>query len=118
MLLSGCDEAALSLSTDLQIHDLQHILFTMCYCNYLRCCCRLSTHSSCADFCVQGPSSEALHLGHLVPFMFTKYLQDAFKAPLVIQLTDDEKSLWKNLDVDEARRLGREVFNRCTSDGS
>lgn len=23
----------------------------------------------------QGPSSEALHLGHLVPFMFTKYLQ-------------------------------------------
>ncbi|CAD7704142.1 unnamed protein product [Ostreobium quekettii] len=56
----------------------------------------------------RGPSSEALHLGHLVPFMFTKYLQDAFKAPLVIQLTDDEKSLWKNLDVDEARRLARE----------
>jgi hypothetical protein len=24
---------------------------------------------------LQGPSSEALHLGHLVPFMFTKYLQ-------------------------------------------
>ena len=23
----------------------------------------------------QGPSSEALHLGHLVPFMFTKWLQ-------------------------------------------
>lgn len=23
----------------------------------------------------RGPSSEALHLGHLVPFMFTKYLQ-------------------------------------------
>ncbi len=44
---------------------------------------------------VQGPSSEALHLGHLIPFMFTKYLQDAFKVPLVIQLTDDEKFLWK-----------------------
>lgn len=56
----------------------------------------------------RGPSSEALHLGHLVPFLFTKYLQDAFKAPLVIQLTDDEKSLWKNLDVEEARRLARE----------
>ncbi|CAI8615171.1 unnamed protein product [Vicia faba] len=26
-----------------------------------------------------GPSSEASHLGHLIPFMFTKYLQDAFK---------------------------------------
>jgi hypothetical protein len=25
--------------------------------------------------CLQGPSSEALHLGHLVPFMFTKWLQ-------------------------------------------
>ncbi|KAG2439245.1 hypothetical protein HXX76_004606 [Chlamydomonas incerta] len=56
----------------------------------------------------RGPSSEALHLGHLVPFMFTKYLQDAFGAPLVIQLTDDEKSLWRGLDIDEARRLARE----------
>ena len=33
----------------------------------------------------RGPSSEALHLGHLVPFMFTKYLQDAFRCPLVVQ---------------------------------
>ncbi|KAL5099318.1 hypothetical protein RYX36_003645, partial [Vicia faba] len=56
----------------------------------------------------RGPSSEALHLGHLIPFMFTKYLQDAFKVPLVIQLTDDEKFLWKNLTVDECRRLARE----------
>ncbi|KAL6765634.1 hypothetical protein V8C86DRAFT_2455941 [Haematococcus lacustris] len=56
----------------------------------------------------RGPSSEALHLGHLVPFMFTKYLQDAFNVPLVIQLTDDEKSIWKGLDVTEARRLARE----------
>lgn len=44
---------------------------------------------------MQGPSSEALHLGHLVPFIFTKYLQDAFKVPLVIQITDDEKTLWR-----------------------
>ena len=58
---------------------------------------------------MQGPSSEALHLGHLVPFMFTKYLQDAFGVPLVIQLTDDEKCIWKGLDIDEARRLAREV---------
>lgn len=61
---------------------------------------------------MQGPSSEALHLGHLVPFMFTKYLQDAFNVPLVIQLTDDEKSLWRGLDIDEARRLAREVGGR------
>ena len=56
----------------------------------------------------RGPSSEALHLGHLIPFMFTKYLQDAFKVPLVIQLTDDEKALWRGIEVEEARRLARE----------
>ncbi|KAM7274478.1 hypothetical protein ACFE04_016344 [Oxalis oulophora] len=56
----------------------------------------------------RGPSSEALHLGHLIPFMFTKYLQEAFKVPLVIQLTDDEKCMWKNLSVEETQRLGRE----------
>jgi tryptophanyl-tRNA synthetase len=56
----------------------------------------------------RGPSSEALHLGHLVPFMFTKYLQDAFNVPLVIQLTDDEKAIWKGIDIDESRRLARE----------
>ncbi|KAK4706228.1 hypothetical protein R3W88_034210 [Solanum pinnatisectum] len=56
----------------------------------------------------RGPSSEALHLGHLIPFMFTKYLQDAFKVPLVIQLTDDEKCMWKNLSVEESQRLARE----------
>ena len=42
---------------------------------------------------LQGPSSEALHLGHLVPFPFTTWLQKTFRVPLVIQLTDDEKFL-------------------------
>jgi tryptophanyl-tRNA synthetase len=56
----------------------------------------------------RGPSSEALHLGHLVPFQFTKWLQDAFGAPLVIQLTDDEKFLWKDLSLEETHRLARE----------
>jgi len=32
----------------------------------------------------RGPSSEALHLGHLIPFMFTKYLQKVFKVPLLV----------------------------------
>jgi tryptophanyl-tRNA synthetase len=32
----------------------------------------------------RGPSAEALHLGHTIPFLFTKYLQDAFDVPLVI----------------------------------
>uniref|UniRef100_A0A7S0NQL9 Tryptophan--tRNA ligase, cytoplasmic n=1 Tax=Calcidiscus leptoporus TaxID=127549 RepID=A0A7S0NQL9_9EUKA len=56
----------------------------------------------------RGPSSEALHLGHLVPFMFTKYLQDVFQCPLVVQMTDDEKFLWKDLALDECHRLAFE----------
>ena len=44
---------------------------------------------------MQGPSSEALHLGHLIPFMFNVWLQKVFKVPIVIQITDDEKYLWR-----------------------
>ena len=40
--------------------------------------------------------------------MVSRYLQDAFKVPLVIQLTDDEKFLWKNLTIEESLRLARE----------
>merc|ERR1719356_167272 len=54
----------------------------------------------------RGATSEALHVGHLVPFHFTKYLQEAFNVPLVIQLTDDEKFYYKEkLTLEEARRL-------------
>ncbi|CAK9025690.1 Tryptophan--tRNA ligase [Durusdinium trenchii] len=56
----------------------------------------------------RGPSSGSLHFGHLVPFVFTKWLQDAFNAPLVIQLTDDEKFLWKDLTLEEANMLAYE----------
>jgi hypothetical protein len=53
----------------------------------------------------RGPSSEALHLGHLIPFHFTKWLQDTFDCPLVIQLTDDEKFLFKpDLKLEECNR--------------
>jgi tryptophanyl-tRNA synthetase len=43
----------------------------------------------------RGPSSDSMHLGHLVPFFFCKFLQDAFHAKLVIQITDDEKFIFK-----------------------
>jgi tryptophanyl-tRNA synthetase len=49
-----------------------------------------------------------MHLGHLIPFMFTKYLQDAFGVPLVIQLTDDEKFLWKDMTLEKAHQLAFE----------
>jgi len=56
----------------------------------------------------RGPSSEALHFGHLVPFIFTKYLQDAFNVPLVIQMTDDEKFLWKDLTLEDCANFTRQ----------
>lgn len=49
----------------------------------------------------RGPSSESMHLGHLIPFLFTKWLQDAFNAPLVIQMTDDEKFIFKGVYDDQ-----------------
>ena len=42
----------------------------------------------------RGPSSGSMHLGHAVPFLFTKELQDLFDVPLVVMLTDDEKFLY------------------------
>uniref|UniRef100_A0AAY4DQ85 Tryptophan--tRNA ligase, cytoplasmic n=1 Tax=Denticeps clupeoides TaxID=299321 RepID=A0AAY4DQ85_9TELE len=52
----------------------------------------------------RGPSSEAMHVGHLIPFIFTKWLQEVFNIPLVIQMTDDEKYLWKDLTLEECHR--------------
>ncbi|KAI9688782.1 MAG: hypothetical protein M1822_001139 [Bathelium mastoideum] len=43
----------------------------------------------------RGPSSGSVHIGHTIPFEFTRWLQDVFDVPLVIMLTDDEKALFK-----------------------
>uniref|UniRef100_A0AC34RHW9 Tryptophan--tRNA ligase n=1 Tax=Panagrolaimus sp. JU765 TaxID=591449 RepID=A0AC34RHW9_9BILA len=54
----------------------------------------------------RGPSSGSLHLGHLIPFMFTKWLQEAFDVPVIVQMTDDEKYLWKDFkNMDELRKI-------------
>lgn len=50
----------------------------------------------------RGPSSGSMHVGHLVPFIFTKWLQEVFNVPLVVQMTDDEKYLWKDLTIETA----------------
>ncbi len=42
----------------------------------------------------RGPGGK-MHIGHLVPFIFTKWLQDVFKVNLYIEVTDDEKFLLK-----------------------
>lgn len=56
----------------------------------------------------RGPSSDSMHLGHLIPFIMTKWLQETFDVPLVIQLTDDEKTLWKDLTVEQSMKMARE----------
>mmetsp|Transcript_14394 Transcript_14394/g.20073 ORF Transcript_14394/g.20073 Transcript_14394/m.20073 type:complete len:299 (-) Transcript_14394:55-951(-) len=42
-----------------------------------------------------------MHIGHLVPFLFTKHLQDLFDVPVVIQMSDDEKFLHKDFSMDQ-----------------
>ncbi|KAK0517078.1 hypothetical protein JMJ35_000233 [Cladonia borealis] len=57
----------------------------------------------------RGPSSDSMHVGHTIPFEFTKYLQDAFDVPLIIMLTDDEKFLHSpKLSLKECRRFALE----------
>ena len=65
----------------------------------------------------RGPSSAAMHLGHLVPFLFTAWLQKAFQCPLVIQMTDDEKFLFKGeYDGNNAGDGGDDDNNNRTGD--
>lgn len=37
-----------------------------------------------------------------------RWLQDAFNVPLVIQMSDDEKVIWKDMTVEEGIRLSKE----------
>ena len=43
----------------------------------------------------RGPSG-LIHLGHVMPWLFTKYLQDRFDVKLIFQITDDEKFLFND----------------------
>lgn len=48
----------------------------------------------------RGPSGNT-QLGHLTPYLFTKYLQEAFDCDLYFQMTDDEKFLVKPKSMEE-----------------
>ncbi|MBL7100350.1 MAG: tryptophan--tRNA ligase [Nanoarchaeota archaeon] len=49
--------------------------------------------------------SGPIHLGHLVPWMFTKWLQDKFKCELWFQFPDEEKFLFKeNLTLEDTKK--------------
>jgi tryptophanyl-tRNA synthetase len=53
----------------------------------------------------RGPSG-LVHLGHLMPWLFTKYLQDKFNVKLIFQITDDEKFLFNdNKDLEAINKF-------------
>jgi tryptophanyl-tRNA synthetase len=52
----------------------------------------------------RAPSGNT-HLGHLIPWMFTKWLQDKFDVELYFQFPDEEKFLFKdNLTLDDTKK--------------
>jgi tryptophanyl-tRNA synthetase len=54
----------------------------------------------------RGPSGP-VHVGHLVPWIFTKYLQEKFNTRLYFQMTDDEKFvIEENLKLPETAKYG------------
>lgn len=55
----------------------------------------------------RGPSGNT-HLGHLVPWIFTKWLQEKFDTELYFQITNDEKFLVKNLSLEETTSYAKE----------
>ena len=56
----------------------------------------------------RGPSGHT-HIGHLVPWMFAKWLQEKFDVNMYFQLTDDEKFYSKTeLTLDETRKFAYE----------
>lgn len=54
----------------------------------------------------RGPSGP-VHLGHIVTWEFTKWLQSSFDVPLLFQITDDEKFLFseKFKDLSETKKI-------------
>ncbi|MDR1404333.1 MAG: tryptophan--tRNA ligase [Candidatus Methanoplasma sp.] len=55
----------------------------------------------------RGPSGHT-HLGHLMPWIFNKWIQDTFKTKMLFQMTDDEKFLFKDLTLGDTRSLAYE----------
>lgn len=55
----------------------------------------------------RGPSGST-HLGHIMPWMFAKWIQDTFDVPMYFQMTDDEKFLFKDLTLHDIRNTAYE----------
>jgi tryptophanyl-tRNA synthetase len=57
----------------------------------------------------RGPSGP-MHIGHIISFYFTKWLQDKFNTTVYIQITDDEKFLEekRNLTYDDTQKWAQD----------
>lgn len=55
----------------------------------------------------RGPSGNT-HLGHMMPWIFCKWLQDIFDVPILFQMTDDEKFLFQDLTLEQTRDMAYE----------
>jgi len=56
----------------------------------------------------RGPSGHT-HIGHMVPWVFAKWLQDKFNVNMYFQLTDDEKFYSKqDLNLEETKKFAYE----------
>ena len=53
----------------------------------------------------RGPSS-GIHLGHMLPWILTRWLQAKFQVKLYFQITDDEKFLFKDFEsLNDANKI-------------
>lgn len=55
----------------------------------------------------RGPSGNT-HLGHIMPWVFNKWIQDVFDVEMLFQMTDDEKFLFKDLTLEQTRNMAYE----------
>lgn len=55
----------------------------------------------------RGPSGNT-HLGHIMPWVFNKWIQDVFDVEMLFQMTDDEKFLFKDLTLEQTRSMAYE----------
>ncbi|MFH7903179.1 MAG: tryptophan--tRNA ligase [Candidatus Aenigmatarchaeota archaeon] len=58
----------------------------------------------------RAPSKSKMHIGHLIPFILTKWFQEKFNANVYIQLPDEEKYWAKKADNYE------EIYNYAIED--
>lgn len=61
----------------------------------------------------RGPSSDSMHLGHMIPFLFTRYLQEALGAVVVIQMSDDEKFYFKGKTSDDLEKFNEYTYSNA-----